>query len=766
MSSKQRMERLQLTNFRGATRPIIFQFQPQHAIVLIFGENGTGKSTIADALDFLCNNDFGSLRLRSGTTPKTHIVAAQGQAKDLAVEMVYGGQTWQATLQSGKPVTTPMQPPRAFVLRRADITRIMEATDSERYKALQEFITVPHIEGTEGALRALCKTVETEVNQLIQQKNTAESTLQQFWEAEGKPTGDYLTWARTAIQKPITALIQQIDQDQDFVKTLDQVTQAAQAVQGSAATLQRAQAALIGVEAQLQQASQAQPNADIVTTLQAAQDYLLAHPDVMHCPVCAKPENNAILLAQIETQLTHLQLVQQLRRQVEQQQRAVHQADGVHRAAQQDWHTAYTALMTRLPMAPSTQFEQVTLTLGATVPDLADSATHTTLQQIAVQREIVTQRIIQTAKVVNQHSALDTHLLTIDQLTDTMQSGYTLLQHLKKMLGIVEQERKQYVEDTITSISATVSQLYERIHPGEPVGKPTFGLKKKTAGSLTLTSAFGNHPEVPPAAYYSESHLDTLGLCVYLALAKSAGNALVVLDDVLTSVDEPHLDRVIDLINEEAPHFGHVIITTHSRAWFDRIRLGQGMQAELVELYGWDLNNGMNHSAAPLAVDELRQAVCALKLDRQTVASRAGILLEQLLDELTLRFSCALPRKRPAHYTLGELAQGFDKNLRKLLRTEHCDKTGTITTGYEIYPIISAATTDTWIRNQVGAHFNPFAAGISNEMVRQFGERVVELADALLCPHCRQLARKNKSGSYWECGGGCGKLRLYPLQAP
>lgn len=67
------------------------------------------------------------------------------------------------------------------------------------------------------------------------------------------------------------------------------------------------------------------------------------------------------------------------------------------------------------------------------------------------------------------------------------------------------------------------------------------------------------------SAHDSELHLDTLGLCVYLALAKQSGNALVVLDDVLMSVDDPHLDRAVDLISEEASHFGHVIITTHSR---------------------------------------------------------------------------------------------------------------------------------------------------------------------------------------------------------
>src|SRR5690348_15591264 len=126
MSNKKRIERLQFTYFRGATNPVVFQFEPQQPIVLIFGENGSGKSSIADALDFICNSDFGSIRLRSGTIPKTHIVSTMGKAQDLEVEMDYGGNTWQARLQSGKPVTSPIGPPRAFILRRADITRIME----------------------------------------------------------------------------------------------------------------------------------------------------------------------------------------------------------------------------------------------------------------------------------------------------------------------------------------------------------------------------------------------------------------------------------------------------------------------------------------------------------------------------------------------------------------------------------------------------------------------------------------------------------------
>lgn len=762
MGVQHRIKKLEIKTFRGATQPVVFDFQTQQPIVLIFGENGSGKSTIADALDFICNNDFGSLGLRHGTTPKTHVVAASGRAQDLEVNLTYGGHSWQAKLIGGKPVTTPQTPPRAFILRRADITRVMEANDGDRYKTLKEFITVPQIETAEAALRQAYKSVSDALNQSIGQKETAESTLQQYWTIEGKPQGGFLEWARATVKRSIGDIEQQIL----LLKRLRDKIIASVAVEAEVSTAEtRLQSVLQEhnrLESRLQAASQIQPNADLVSTLQAAKNYLHKHPETDRCPVCTKPEANNSLVSQIESQLTQLQDIQSLHSQLDQNKTAVQQAEGNKVAVSQRWQTACSDLLLLLSNAPVGLMDGLPELVNLSTPDTIRPY----LKELSENAAILEKEISQRERIVTQQNALTTHLATIDQLTDKVTTQYAVSIRLKAMLDIAEQERKRYVQDTVNNISCTVSHLYARIHPDEPLGEPSFGVKPDTIGSLTMKGKFGSNNNVPPVAYYSEAHLDTLGLCVYLALAKQSGNALVVLDDVLMSVDDPHLDRIIDLINEEAPNFGHVIITTHSRAWFDRARLGRGMPAELVELYGWDLNNGIHHSRAPLAVNELRDAVNALKVDRQLIASRAGILMEQLLDDLAVRYEMKLPRKQSPHYTLGELADGIDKNLRKLLRAEHLDLNGAVVRSSDLYPLIDAATADAWIRNQVGAHFNTDAAGISDNMIKTFGANVLAFADAILCEHCHQLPNKNKSGSYWECGAGCGKIRLYPLVTP
>ena len=48
-----RIAKLELHRFRGATQPVSIPFESDHSMVMIFGENGSGKSTLVDAIDFV-----------------------------------------------------------------------------------------------------------------------------------------------------------------------------------------------------------------------------------------------------------------------------------------------------------------------------------------------------------------------------------------------------------------------------------------------------------------------------------------------------------------------------------------------------------------------------------------------------------------------------------------------------------------------------------------------------------------------------------------
>jgi hypothetical protein len=103
--------------------------------------------------------------------------------------------------------------------------------------------------------------------------------------------------------------------------------------------------------------------------------------------------------------------------------------------------------------------------------------------------------------------------------------------------------------------------------------------------------------------------------------------------------------------------------------------------------------------------------------------------------------------------------------LLKSVRVEQIDGDGVV---YEIplQPLIEACTKDSWIRNQVGAHFNVDEATISDNDVRQFAHNALALADALQCDQCRQLPSNGNTGEYWSCGGHCKQLKMYPLKKP
>jgi energy-coupling factor transporter ATP-binding protein EcfA2 len=146
---------VKMVSFRGATCPSEISFDTSKSVTLIFGENGTGKSTIADAFDFVCNRAYGSLDNYSlGEPAKKHMASLGCRPSDLKVSLTCGTSTWIASLgKEGAVVSPSLGCPDARILRRKRILDLIEEQPKKRFEALKAFITVPGIEKSENALR-------------------------------------------------------------------------------------------------------------------------------------------------------------------------------------------------------------------------------------------------------------------------------------------------------------------------------------------------------------------------------------------------------------------------------------------------------------------------------------------------------------------------------------------------------------------------------------------------------------------------------------
>ena len=192
-----KLKSLTLKNFRGATNDIVIPFDSSKRITMIFGENGTGKSTIVDAFSFICEQNIGSLQDRS-TVDKECIVAITGKKSDLLTILTADNDIWEANFkeESMQIIVTPeTNIPKVNILRRSNILRLIESEPSKRYDALSTYIDLPGILKSETALRTTIKSIDDKFNNTTKNYSEASKNLEELWVGENKPPGSAEEWA-------------------------------------------------------------------------------------------------------------------------------------------------------------------------------------------------------------------------------------------------------------------------------------------------------------------------------------------------------------------------------------------------------------------------------------------------------------------------------------------------------------------------------------------------------------------------------------------
>jgi len=765
--SQEKIQSIKLNKFRGATQPLEINFNLNKSMIMIFGENGTGKSTIVDAIDFIFNKECGSLKEKSSTNIKSHVPALGSQSQDIEVSITsQNQQIWKGGLNGIKPEVKGNNLLSVRILRRDKILKLINAEPKKRYEELKSFIELPHIIFSENSLRDCLREIEKNINKEISTNQNQKDTLQRSWEGEGKPGDNYFKWAEEKSKQQAKELEEKVVQYKkgiSFIKNSIKNWDEFINCNTSFTEMKKAQATS---KNKLEKISSENQPQEIIDILENTQTFLNKQPEANKCPACEQPIISEELKKAIFSRLQNLKNLAIAKRNYEQSESLYNSSKNIFQKQQIELKNSIENLIkflkeesldseikTKLKKAEEYQFlldQKIALKKGGILFEDKKSSLKT-LEDIYNENK----------KTIDQLNLIKTSFESLKKTEQKIKQLESKKEFLNKVLKIVETKRKSYVENILNSISKDVEALYSKLHPKEGLNNISLYLKPKVQGSLEIQSNFQYQTDIPPQAYFSDSHLDTLGICIFIAMAKYFKDHIIILDDVLTSVDQAHMDRFIQMLNSESNFFSQIILTTHYRRWRERYKFHRqpSSNVELIELHPlWSLEQGIRHSKTKLAIEELENLKNQIPFDRQSAGSKAGVFLERILDHITVLYRLNAPRKPDSSYTLGELINCFsNKFIEKMKIKKH-------TTGNEI-PLsqIMKSLRDiaTNIRNQVGSHWNESGMDISDQEVISFLDLTIEIGKSLICPECGGLPVKEKLDC-WSCS--CGKTSLYPLK--
>lgn len=764
------LKQLNIQHLRGATAPFSLAFEKGKKLTVVYGENATGKSTICDALEFLGKGQVGSLENRGLGKTSQYWPSDGRKPTDVAVTLQFadGGVCSARTTGGGKVTALPPElRPRVEVLRKRQILSLVEATAAERYNVIKRFIDVSGVEASEANLRKLISDLTSRRGEAVARVDENAAAIQQFWESAGKSKPDPFAWAESECSQDTSAFAREIDALRALQTSYGRLTEHPQNLNSAQEKVEAAQKTESTAGEAAERAAQtiAKDAGELVRVLEAAQIYLTKVPSPPNCPVCESSEKVADLSDRINKRLQGFSSLRIAQAQTRTTTEALKQAE---------------AQLLALRETATRHLTDFAKTLANS--ELPKGLSHT--QKAPTDLSTLSSWLTATAHLPTEWKKAETERYDKRQFTETLRKALdtwrdntlaqkdldSLLPRLTKALEITVEERRLFTDNTLAAIAAEVGRLYEIVHPGEGLNTISLQLDPNRRASLDLGASFCGR-STPPQAYFSDSHLDTLGLCVFIALSDldRPEGTILVLDDVLASVDEPHVERLIEMLYSEALKFRHTLITTHYRPWKEKLRWGwlKNGQCQFIELTKWTAASGLSLVRSVPDLERLRQLLAESPPDPQLICSKAGIILEAALDFLTQQYECMVSRRPGNHYTLGDLLPALDKKLRQALRVDVL--TGTDASGVKNYKTVSLKSMLDELariaqaRNVFGCHFNEISFNLLDSDAIGFGQQVLQLME-VLTDNESGWPKNGKSGEYWATGEDTRKL--HPFKRP
>lgn len=235
------------------------------------------------------------------------------------------------------------------------------------------------------------------------------------------------------------------------------------------------------------------------------------------------------------------------------------------------------------------------------------------------------------------------------------------------LLKSFQEARDSVLEKLYAEIRDRFIGLYREIH-GTDEGEFTAKLEHDEA-KLNLEVEFFGRGMHPPHALHSEGHQDSMGLCLYLALAEHLTKGvveLIILDDVVMSVDADHRLEICRVLSSQFPT-RQFFITTHDRTWASQLKYeGVVRPGDWLEFYNWQIESGPQVNCETDIWDRIEADL--LRNDVTSAAAKLRRAAEEYLAMACDALGGKVSFKLNGRWELGDFFPGARDQYKKLLR--------------------------------------------------------------------------------------------------
>ena len=785
-----KLNRIELGGFRGIRNQLTVSL-PTSSSLLLYGENGGGKSSVTDGLEWFYFDRVGHLSSqeigRNGIPALRNINLNDDEKAYVALEMTdpslsavkslsVNNSRFSTACSNSSPEFDAYRDTTAtenFILRYRDLLDFIMSTKAEKLEALSQIIGFGEVSKTKKILRRAANdlTRQEKARDYERQVGQEQAEIIEYL-GQNVTTGAQFVKASKALLEPLNLNVEVTDSESldeviaqlkkpsdDKVISLGisygNVVSALKAVQDSQDTCRSRYREYYDNQKAFREDSEKLSALSVERLLTEGVSVLETSWEHDSCPLCLQFKDRTDLLEDLKHRQERLSDLRQ-----EHNKLVEAKANIVAMLQEYIVKVVPTVEEHSLSLDGSEHFkivvEDVAKSLEKTHKEISDSSEFGYGDLIApeefltfgdVDLSAVISEIEEKKKAVGENLRDDQRFAIAEKFSFS-EKAYRKVVALRAEQAVLRRQidsmnsicrefvkrEKESLTQFLTGISEDINDMYLFMNVDdwvEGIRIVPLGEDDEFVG-VTLEMSFHGEVVSPPETYLSESRVNCLGICLFLAsaIAFNKVNRFLVLDDVISSFDTDHRVRFGHLLNERFSDY-QILLFTHERTWFDYMtNLVRGVGWEIRRVV-WDEDAGVLLDSAPMGPRSAIETKLA-KSDADGLGNTIRNYLERLLKEVCASLDVKLSflfNERNEDRMVGEMLPA----LMATLKRRECELKDTL--------VVRRMLTSNFLANKL-SHDTPFVPTTGD--LRALWADVIEFEQLFVCGNCRRMINTKK----------------------